>query len=122
MPHVLLNLHTTCTANHMNLRFLQRLGQALVIPALALVAALALGAVVMLLFGDDPVKAYQGLFAGAFGSARGWSTTIRKMVPLLLTGLAVAIPFRAGLFNIGASGLGCHRRKRSNRQRATPHS
>lgn len=104
MPPVLLNLHAKCTANHMNLRFFQRLGQALIIPALALVAALALGAVVMLLFGDDPVKAYQGLFAGAFGSARGWSTTIRKMVPLLLTGLAVAIPFRAGLFNIGASG------------------
>ena len=33
----------------------------------------------LLLFGDDPMKAYQGLFAGAFGSARGWSTTIRKM-------------------------------------------
>jgi len=88
----------------MNARFLSRLGQALVIPVLALVAALILGAAIMLLFGDDPRKAYQGLFAGAFGNARGWSSTIRKMTPLLLTGLAVALPFRAGLFNIGASG------------------
>jgi len=88
----------------MNARFFQRSAQALLIPTLALVAALILGAIIMVLFGDDPLKAYQGLFSGAFGSARGWSTTIRKMTPLLLTGLAVAIPFKAGLFNIGASG------------------
>lgn len=88
----------------MNARFLQRLGQALLIPTLALATALLLGALVMLLFGDDPVKAYQGLFSGAFGSARGWSSTIRKMIPLLLTGLAVAVPLHAGLLNIGASG------------------
>jgi len=66
--------------------------------------ALVLGAIIMVIFGDDPIKAYQGLFSGAFGSARGWSSTIRKMTPLLLTGLAVAIPLHAGLLNIGASG------------------
>ena len=88
----------------MNARLFQRLGQALLIPALALLAALVLGALIMLIFGDDPIKAYQGLFSGAFGSARGWSTTIRKMTPLLLTGLAVAVPLHAGLLNIGASG------------------
>ncbi|MCB0065207.1 MAG: ABC transporter permease [Caldilineaceae bacterium] len=58
----------------------------------------------MFLSGDNPRQAYEGLFVGAFGSARGWSTTIRKVTPLLLTGLAVAVPFKAGLFNIGASG------------------
>ncbi len=88
----------------MNIRFLQRTGQVLLLPTLALVAALLLGALLMFSFGDDPLKAYQGLFSGAFGSARGWSTTIRKMVPLLLTGLAVAVPIKAGLLNIGASG------------------
>jgi simple sugar transport system permease protein len=88
----------------MNAILLRRLGQALLIPALALLAALALGAVIMLLSGDDPVKAYQGLFAGAFGSARGWATTVRKMTPLILTGLSVTVAFKAGLFNIGASG------------------
>ncbi|MEC8157461.1 MAG: ABC transporter permease, partial [SAR324 cluster bacterium] len=76
----------------------------LLIPVLALVASLALGALVMLLFGDDPILAYQGLFQGAFGSGRAWSSTIRKMIPLILTGLSVAVAFKAGLFNIGASG------------------
>lgn len=88
----------------MNVRFLQGLGRTLLIPTLALLAALILGAMIMLLSGDNPLEAYQGLFTGAFGSARGWSSTIRKMVPLLLTGLAVAIPLHAGLLNIGASG------------------
>ena len=76
----------------------------LLIPVLALVTSLALGALVMLLFGDDPILAYQGLFQGAFGSGRAWSSTIRKMIPLILTGLSVAVAFKAGLFNIGASG------------------
>uniref|UniRef100_A0A540VFG1 ABC transporter permease n=2 Tax=Litorilinea aerophila TaxID=1204385 RepID=A0A540VFG1_9CHLR len=58
----------------------------------------------MAIFGDDPVRAYQGLFSGAFGNGRAWSTTIRKMTPLILTGLSVAVAFKAGLFNIGASG------------------
>ena len=71
---------------------------------LALLAALLVGAVVMFIFGDDPVKAYSGLFQGAFGSGRAWATVIRKMTPLILTGLSVAVAFKAGLFNIGASG------------------
>jgi general nucleoside transport system permease protein len=88
----------------MNRPVLRRVGQALLIPALALVTALVLGAVIMLIFGDDPVAAYGGLFTGAFGNARGWATTIRKVTPLLLTGLSVTVAFKAGLFNIGASG------------------
>lgn len=71
---------------------------------LALVLAFAIGAGVMLLFGDDPVAAYRGLFDGAFGSERAWARTLLKTTPLLLTGLAVAVAFKAGLFNIGAAG------------------
>lgn len=88
----------------MNLRGLRLLGRALLIPVLALVTALLLGALIMFLFGDNPWQAYQGLFNGAFGSARGWAATLRKLSPLLLTGLSVAVAFKAGLFNIGASG------------------
>ena len=76
----------------------------LLITFLALLTAFAAGAVVMLAFGDDPILAYQGLFQGAFGSGRAWSVTIRKMIPFILTGLSVAVAFKAGLFNIGASG------------------
>ena len=76
----------------------------LIIPGLALLTALAIGALVMLLAGDNVVAAYEGLFLGAFGSARAWSTVVRNLTPLLLTGLSVAVAFKAGLFNIGASG------------------
>lgn len=76
----------------------------LIVPGLALLTALIIGAVVMLLAGDNVVAAYEGLFLGAFGSARAWSTVARNLAPLLLTGLSVAIAFKAGLFNIGAAG------------------
>lgn len=83
---------------------LVRLGRAMLVPLLAVVTALLIGAGVMLIFGDNPIQAYEGLFSGAFGTARAWSTTVRKMTPLILTGLSVAVAFKAGLFNIGASG------------------
>lgn len=83
---------------------LRRLLQPLLIPALALLTALAVGAVIMWIFGDSPLKAYKGLFEGAFGDPKAWARTIRKMSPFILTGLSVAVAFKAGLFNIGASG------------------
>lgn len=89
---------------------LSRLLRSLLTPTLALLLALLLGAVVMWIFGDPafslqrPLDAYRGLFDGAFGDGRAWATTIRKMVPFLLTGLSVAVAFKTGLFNIGASG------------------
>jgi len=93
---------------------LSRILRPLLIPALALLSALIVGGVVMIFLGDTsgdwmdrllrPFRAYEALFQGAFGSGRGLSTTVRKMVPLLLTGLSVAVGFKAGLFNIGASG------------------
>jgi simple sugar transport system permease protein len=83
---------------------IRRLLRPLLIPALALLTALAVGAVIMWLSGDSPLKAYKGLFEGAFGDPKAWARTIRKMSPFILTGLSVAVAFKAGLFNIGASG------------------
>ena len=82
----------------------RRLLRPMLIPALALLTALAIGAVIMWLFGDPPLKAYKGLFEGAFGDPKAWARTIRKMSPFILAGLSVSIVFKAGLFNIGASG------------------
>lgn len=78
--------------------------QTLLITGLALISALLIGAALMLLLGHNPLEAYQGLLQGSLGSAKGWATTIRKMVPFILTGLSVSIAFKAGLFNIGAAG------------------
>ncbi len=80
----------------MNIPVWRRLGRAILIPVLALLTALAIGAMVMAIFGDDPVRAYQGLFSGAFGNGRAWSTTIRKMTPLIRTGLSVAVDLPTG--------------------------
>ena len=79
---------------------IKRAATALLIPLVALVVAFALGALVMLLFGDDPAAAYRGLFDGAYGSAKAWARTLLKTTPLILTGLAVAVAFKAGLFNM----------------------
>src|SRR5262245_30113261 len=54
--------------------------------------------------GSDPLAAYSALFRGAFFEYHGIATTLVKMSPLLLAGLAVVLPLRASLFNIGAEG------------------
>src|SRR5215467_4075211 len=74
--------------------------------AVALVAALTLGTALLLAAtGFDVGRAFAALVRGALGSwyAIGSGTLIRA-TPLILTGLAVAVAFRAGVFNIGAEG------------------
>jgi len=56
------------------------------------------------LAGENPFEVIAILFRSAFGSRFGLGYTIYYATPLLLTGLAVALPYRAGLFNIGAEG------------------
>jgi len=73
-------------------------------PALALLIALGIGALVIALAGADPWLALGALAQGAFGSADAWSEVGVRTCPLLLTGLAVTIAFRAGIWNIGAEG------------------
>lgn len=71
---------------------------------LAIIIAIAIGAVLIVLFGYDVGTALASLFQGAFGSAYAISQTVLRTTPLLFAGLAVALAFRAGLFNIGAEG------------------
>lgn len=97
--------------------------RALVVPALSILLALIIGAVIIMvtdvdawrLMGEDPGAAigqmlqgvwvaYRELFVGAFGSVRAISETLYTATPLILAGLAVAIGFQTGLFNIGARG------------------
>ncbi len=78
--------------------------QALLVSLVSLVAALLIGAVLMLAVGHSPLDAYQGLLQGSLGNVKGWAATIRKMTPFILTGLSVAVAFKVGMFNIGAAG------------------
>ena len=70
----------------------------------AILAALLLGSILIQLAGSNPLEAYAALFEGAFFEYFGFGNTLVKMSPLILAGLAVTIPLRAGQFNIGAEG------------------
>jgi simple sugar transport system permease protein len=71
---------------------------------LAILLALAIGALLIFISGYDVSQAYRSLFSGAFGNFYNISQTLLKMIPLIFTGLAVAVAFQCGLFNIGAEG------------------
>ncbi len=51
-----------------------------------------------------PLVAYRSLLVGAFGNLKGVANMIVAATPLMLTGLAVGVGLKAGLFNIGATG------------------
>jgi len=78
--------------------------QALLVQALAVATALALGALLIVATGGDPLLAYGGLWEGSFGRAASISETLIWATPYILAGLAVALAFKGGLFNIGAEG------------------
>lgn len=78
--------------------------QSLFVPIIAIVLGLVLGALVMLAGGYDPILAYQSMLTKIFGSTFDIGEAIRTIVPLVMCGLAVAISFRAGMFNIGVDG------------------
>lgn len=93
------------------------------VPLLAILSALIAGGVIIALgdldtlklWGSDPGQAfsdtfnrlsdaYVALFKGAFWGLGPISETLTRAAPLILAGLAVAVGFQAGLFNIGANG------------------
>ncbi|GAB3880111.1 ABC transporter permease [Terrabacter terrigena] len=78
--------------------------QSIIVPLVAVVAALLIGGILIRAQGVNPTYAYQTLFTYSFLTADGLQGTFEKMVPLILCGLAVVIPLRVGLFNIGAQG------------------
>jgi general nucleoside transport system permease protein len=73
-------------------------------PFIATGLAILIGGGLAAVFGLDPVAAYGAMLGGAFGSGYAIATTLTNALPLMLTGLGIALSFRSGLFNIGASG------------------
>ena len=73
-------------------------------PVLAVLAALVIGAVMLLLMGANPIRAYGALLEGAFGSTNAVAETAVKAVPLLLVALGICIAFRGSVTNIGGEG------------------
>ncbi len=78
-----------------------------IVPVLAVIAALVIGALIMLATGVSPSaigRSFVALFQGSMGSLPAISETLTAAAPLTLAGLGIALAFRAGFFNIGAEG------------------
>jgi ABC-type uncharacterized transport system permease subunit len=74
------------------------------LPVLALVLALVLFGGGVAFSGVSPLEVWTLLFKGAFGDAFSWQNTLQRAAPLILCGLCVALPARAGLVVIGGEG------------------
>jgi simple sugar transport system permease protein len=76
----------------------------ILLPFLATLAALGVGAVLLMVFDANPIVAYGALLDGAFGSTNAVADTLVKATPLLLVALGICIAFRGGVINIGGEG------------------
>jgi general nucleoside transport system permease protein len=91
---------------------IRRAAGGLAFPIGSVLFAFIVGGLIVAATGANPLAAYQGLICGGLGIACAGgenpalqvSNTIVFLIPLITTGVAVALPFRAGLFNIGAEG------------------
>lgn len=75
-----------------------------VIPLINLIVAFVVAGLVVLLVGENPIKAAQLMVQGAFGSGDGIGYTLYYATNFIFTGLAVAVAFHCGMFNIGGEG------------------
>ncbi|MBI3167751.1 MAG: ABC transporter permease [Chloroflexi bacterium] len=74
------------------------------LPVIATLAALAVGALMLLALKVNPIEAYAALWDGAFGSTNALAETLVKATPLLLVALGICISFRGDVINIGGEG------------------
>lgn len=74
------------------------------IPLINLVVAFAVAGIVVLMIGESPLRAATIMIDGAFGSGRNIAYTLFYSTSFIFTGLAVAVAFHGGLFNIGGEG------------------
>lgn len=70
----------------------------------SIVLGLLVGAIALVLSGNNPITVYGALIDGVIGKPKYIAWTIIRATPLILTGLSIAFAFKTGLFNIGAEG------------------
>ena len=71
---------------------------------LMILLALLLFGIILLILGKDPIQSYKDIFNSTLGSVYGFSEVLLAMIPMLITALAVALPSRVGLINVGGEG------------------
>ncbi len=74
------------------------------LPLVAVMGALVIGAIILVLLEANPLEAYRVMITGAFANKNGLADTLVKATPLLLVGLGIVIAYRAKVVNIGAEG------------------
>jgi general nucleoside transport system permease protein len=74
------------------------------VPLAAVLLAFAVGALLLLALGADPVAAYGSMLDGAFGDTAAIFRTLTRATPLMLVAVGICIAFRGGVINIGAEG------------------
>ena len=92
----------------MKIKFERRLEEAkwavVVVPIASFILALGFGALLLLVFGINPLKAFRVMVQGSLGGRYAITETVVKAIPLMLTGLGVSVAFRMLFWNIGAEG------------------
>jgi general nucleoside transport system permease protein len=84
--------------------YINRLYSLRVVTLAPLLAAPMLMAILLRAVGKNPVSIFWAIIVSGFGSPLGLTETITRMTPIFLCALAVAIPAKTGLFNIGGEG------------------
>ena len=72
--------------------------------SLMILLTLLLFGIILLISGKDPIQSYKDIFSSTLGSTYGFSEVLVAMIPMLITALAVALPSRVGLINVGGEG------------------
>ena len=94
----------TGTASAPSRRGLAPRAKSALIQAGLILAPFAAFGVFLLVYGVSPIDLYVSMFKSAFGNRYGFGEVLIKATPILLTGLAAALPARAGMINVGGEG------------------
>lgn len=86
------------------MRVVQRRGRDILPVLLAMGGAIIIGGLIIIISGENPFKAYISLLYGAVGDSYNIAATFGRAIPIIGCGIAAAIAFKAGLFNIGGEG------------------
>ena len=74
------------------------------IPFIALILALACGAIIIIVSGYSPIEAYRAIIVGSLTTKRGFILSLAQATPIMFTGLAFGLAYRVRLINLGSEG------------------
>lgn len=80
------------------------LGKKILNSIIPILAAFVIGGIIIFAIGENPFEVYGILFSKSLFSTKGFANTLHYAAPMILTGLAIAITFKANIFNMGVEG------------------